>query len=60
MNAKQYKLAVTEVFQIEAQLMQPAHRKDTRLILRHMELCGQIHAYSAERERRQLRKRVAA
>jgi hypothetical protein len=60
MNARQYKLAITEAFQIEAQLMQPERRKDTRLILRHMELCGQIHAYEAERERRQLRKRVAA
>ena len=60
MNAKQYKAAIAEAFKIEAQLI-GGDRKNTRLILRHMDLCSQIHAYDAERQRPVMsRRKVAA
>lgn len=52
MNEQQYKDAVNEVFDIEAKLITPTRRKDTRLILRHMELCSQIRAYDLARQGR--------
>lgn len=52
MNEQQYKDAVQEVFEIEAKLITPTRRKDTRLILRHMELCSQIRAYDLARQGR--------
>lgn len=52
MNEQQYKDAVQEVFDIEAKLITPTRRKDTRLILRHMELCSQIRAYDLARQGR--------
>ena len=51
MTNQEYKRAIAKVFQIEAVLMTPARRKDTRLILLHMALCGQIHRYELIRQR---------
>lgn len=48
MNPIEYRRAIAEVFQIEAVLMEPAQRKNVRLILRHMELCSRIRAYDLE------------
>lgn len=47
MNEQQYKATIAEIRRIEAALARPERRKDTRLILRHMDLCGRIHAYEA-------------
>lgn len=46
----QYRAAISEVLEIERILEHPRRRKDTRLILRHMTLCGRIHAYEAARD----------
>lgn len=47
---QQYRNAIQAVYDIERELAKPARRKDTRLILAQMRLCGAIHAYEAARE----------
>ena len=51
MTNEEYQKAIQEVFWIEGLLCHPAHRKSTRLILRHMALCSAIHAHEAAQPR---------